>query len=59
MNKRADIIRVSEWLWAEFAIMTTDPHKLGAFARDALARNPVFTVGELLLRESLERVSKW
>lgn len=56
MNRRTDTIRVATFIGSEFGIYTADPKRLGDYARDLLASGKTFTG---LLRESLERVSKW
>lgn len=63
MNKRADIIRVAEFIWREFSISTFEPKRLGQFARDFLKSGKALTAYDTFytrdLRESLERVSHW
>lgn len=56
MNRRADTIRIATYVATEFSIYTTDPHKLGQFARDLLRSGKPLTLN---LRESAERVSQW
>lgn len=51
-----DTTRVAVFIGGEFGIFTTDPHRLGEFARDLLASGRQFAG---LLRESLERVAQW
>lgn len=56
MHKTEDTIRVATFISGEFGIYTTNPLRLGEFARDLLASGRAFGG---LLRESLERVSRW
>jgi hypothetical protein len=56
MNRRTDTIRVATFIGGEFGIYTTDPRRLRDFARDLLGSGRKL---DALLRESLERVSRW
>lgn len=59
MSRNADMMRVAGYVWEKFSICTYNPLRLAEFARDILATNPRFTVAQLALRESLERVARW
>jgi hypothetical protein len=59
MSKHVDMVRVAGFVAEQFAIYTTDPKRLGNFARDLLERGIEFTAYQLELKASLERVSKW
>lgn len=58
-NRHADMMRVATYVAAQFAIYTTDPKRLGDFARDLLAGGFRPTADNPALKESLERVAKW
>lgn len=53
------MMRVATFISEKFAIYTTDPKRLGEYARDLLAAGMHFTAYQLNLKESLERVAKW
>lgn len=58
-NRHTDMMRVATFISEKFAIYTTDPKRLGEYARDLLAAGMHFTAYQLNLKESLERVAKW
>lgn len=56
MNRRADTIRLATYVATEFNIYTSDPHRLGEFARELLASGKPLSLN---LRESAERAAQW